>query len=151
MKKWLRRIRGAVVMGLTWAVGWTLLGMLGVLVFYTLFPSVPDVVDMWIPVFAYPGFLCGAVFSAVLGIAEGRRRLDELSLSRVGAFGAVSGVLVGVLPFVLGSSEASGLPAWLLGVLIIGSLTLLSAASADGSLALAKWWRRRNCSPPVLT
>ena len=150
MKKWLRRIRGAVVMGLTWAVGWTLLGMLGVVVFYTLFPRVPDVVDMWIPVFAYPGFLCGAVFSAVLGIAEGRRRLDELSLSRVGAFGAVSGVSVGVLPFVLGSSEASGLPAWLLGVLIIGSLTLLSAASADGSLALAKWWRRRNCSTPVL-
>ena len=52
MKKWLRRIRGAVLMGLTWAVGWTLLGMLGVAVFYTLFPSVPDVVDMWIPVFA---------------------------------------------------------------------------------------------------
>ena len=25
MKKWLRRIRDAVVMGLTWAVGWTLL------------------------------------------------------------------------------------------------------------------------------
>ena len=137
MKKWLGRIRGAVLMGLTWAVGWTLLGMLGVVVFYTIFPSLPNVVDLWIPVFAYPGFLCGAVFSTVLGIAEGRRRLDELSLSRVGVLGAVSGVLVGVLPLVLGSSEASGLPAWLLGVVIVGSLTLLSAASADGSLALA--------------
>jgi hypothetical protein len=39
MKQWLRRIRGAVVVG-------------------------------------------GAIFSVVLGIAEGRRRFDELSLTR---------------------------------------------------------------------
>ena len=28
MKTWLRRIRGAVVVGLTWAVGWGLVGVL---------------------------------------------------------------------------------------------------------------------------
>mgnify|MGYP001828113326 CR=1 FL=1 len=59
MKRWLRRIRGAFGMGLTWAVGWTLLGMLGVAVTYSLFPNLPDVFDVWIPVFAYPGFLAG--------------------------------------------------------------------------------------------
>ena len=60
MKKWLKRICDAVGMGLTWAAGCTLVGMLGVVVFYTLFPSVPDVFDVWIPVFAYPGFLVGS-------------------------------------------------------------------------------------------
>ncbi len=147
MKNWLRRIRGAVLMGLTWAVVWAPIGVLiGMIVD-------PDgsMDEMWVAVGGYPGFLCGAVFSAVLGIAEGRRRFDELSLSRVGAWGAVSGVLVGALPFVLGSSENAGLPAWLLGVAIIGSITLLSAVSAAGSLALAKWWRRKNSSASVLT
>jgi hypothetical protein len=28
MKKWLERLCGAIGMGLTWAVGWTLVGML---------------------------------------------------------------------------------------------------------------------------
>ena len=39
MKKWLRRIRGAVAMGLAWAAGWTLVGMLGVLPFALGTPS----------------------------------------------------------------------------------------------------------------
>ena len=87
MKMWLRRIRGAVAMGLTWAAGWTLVGMLGVVVFYTLFPNVPDVFDVWIPVFAYSGFFGGVIFSAVLRIAEGGRRFDELSLPRIAVWG----------------------------------------------------------------
>ncbi len=147
MKNWLRRIRGAVLMGLTWAVVWA---PIGVLIGMIVDPD-ESMDEMWFAVGGYPGFLCGAVFFAVLGIAEGRRRFDELSLSRVGAWGAVSGVLVGALPFVLGSSENARLPAWLLGVAIIGSITLLSAVSAAGSLALAKWWRRKNSSASVLT
>jgi hypothetical protein len=143
MKKWLRRIRGAVLMGLTWAAVWVPVGLLiGMIVD-------PDgsMDEPWVLVGAYPGFLCGAVFSAVLGIAEGRRRFDELSLPRSGAWGAVSGLLVGVLPFVLGSQNTE-LPLWLLPVLVIGSVTLLSTVSAVGSALLARMAKKRELRDP---
>lgn len=140
MKNWLRRICGAVLMGLTWAVVWVPVG-----------PLIGMIVDPdgsrdepWVVVGAYPGFLCGVVFSMVLWVAEGRRRFDELSLSRAAAWGAVAGLLVGVLPFVLGSQNTNGRPLWLLPVVVIGSVTLLSAVSAPVSVALARWWRGRS-------
>ena len=150
MAKWLRHIRGAVLMGLAWVGVWAPIGVLiGLIV-----DSDGAMDEMWVAVGGYPGFLCGAVFFTVLGVPEDSLRFDlsnELPLSRVCAKGATSGVLVGMLPFVLGSIETGVLPVWLLGVLIIASITLLSAVSAAGSLALAKWWRRKNSSTPVLT
>jgi len=134
MKKWLRRLRGAVVMGLTWAVGWTLFGMFGVVLTYTLFPDLPDIFDVWIPVFAYPGFLAGVGFSVVLRAVEGRRRFEELSLPRFAAFGAVGGFLVGALATALGVGHAPGAAL----AAILGATTLLGAASASGTLALAR-------------
>ena len=82
-KKWLRRILGAVAMGLTWAAGWALVGVLIEL----FIDPMGSLVDIWVSALAIPGFLGGAVFSAVLRIAEGRRRFDELSLSRFGLLG----------------------------------------------------------------
>ena len=147
MAKWLRNIRGAVLMGLAWAGAWAPIGLLiGLIV-----DSDGAMDEMWAAVGGYPGFLCGAVFFTVLGVSEDCLRFDELPLSRVCAKGSISGVLVGMLPFVLGSIETGVLPVWLLGVLIIASITLLSAVSAAGSLALAKRWRRKNSSTPVLT
>jgi hypothetical protein len=133
MKKWLRLIGGAVLLGLTWAVVWAPVAVLiGLIVD-------PDgsMDEMWLAIGAYPGFLCGVVFYTVLGIAAGRRRLDELSLLRVGLWGALSGLLVGVLPFALATSSNEP-PRWLLGVVIIGSVILLSAVSAVGSALLAR-------------
>jgi len=140
MKKWLRRIRGAIMMGLTWAAGWTLFGMLGVGVFYTLFPRVPDFFDVWIPVFAYPGFFCGMLFSTVLGIAGRRRRFDELSLPRFAAWGAVGGLLLSLVPaaMVAVGLASANVDLWLFTAVIGGPLTLLSAGSAVGSLVLAR-------------
>ena len=128
-------------MGLTWAAGCTLVGMLGVVVFYTLFPSVPDVFDVWIPVFAYPGFFGGVIFSVVLWLAESGRRFYELSLPRIAAWGAVAGLLLGVLPFALGTPSAR-FRLWLLIVVIIVSTTLLSAVSAVGSALLFRYVAR---------
>ncbi|MGH7724099.1 MAG: hypothetical protein ACREOU_01585 [Candidatus Eiseniibacteriota bacterium] len=52
----------------------------------------------------------------------------------------MAGLLVGVLPFVINepTNEAA---LWLVGVVVIGSMTLLGAASAAGSLALARTMR----------
>lgn len=105
--------------------------------------------EMWVAVGAYPGFLCGAVFSAVLGIAEGHRRLDELSLSRVGTWGAASGLLVGVLPFVVGTVNTE-LPLWLWGIAIICSVTLLSSVSAIGSALISKMSKKREMGGNVI-
>ena len=146
MKKWLRRILDAVGMGLTWAAAWTLVGMLGVVVFYTLFPSVPDFFDVWIPVFAYPGFFGGVIFSVVLRVAEGGRRFDELSLPRLAAWGAVTGLLLGVLPFVLGTPSGK-YPLWLLVVVIIAYTTLLCTVLAVGSSLLFRYAARQQ--PPA--
>lgn len=143
MKKWLRRVRGAVGMGLTWAVVW---GVAAVLMGLLVDPD-GSMDEMWVAIGAYPGFLGGVVFSAVLAIAARRRRLDELSLPRVAGWGAVAGLLVGSIPFVLGDPQTD-VPVWLLGTLVIGSITLLSAASAAGSLALARRAERRELADP---
>jgi hypothetical protein len=136
--KWLRYIRGAVGMGLTWAVVWAPIAVLvGLLVD-------PDgsMDEMWVAIGAYPGFLGGVVFSAILAIAARRRTLGDLSLSRVAAWGAVAGLLVGVLPFTI-REPTTERPLWLLALVVVGSLTVLSGASAAGSLALARMAEKR--------
>ena len=138
MRTWLRRIRGAVLMALSWAVAWAPVGVLiGMIVD-------PDgsMDEPWVAVGTFPGFLCGVVFSAVLGIAERRRRFDELSLARVGVWGAVSGLLVGVLPLVVGTLSPK-FPLWMWGVAIVGPVTLLSSVSAVGSALLARKAKQR--------
>ena len=132
MKKWLRRIRGALLMGVTWALIWAPIGLLiGAIVD-------PDgaMDEPWILVGTLPGFLAGVIFSIVLGIAAGRHKLDELSVSKVAGWGALAGVLLGALPMVIGDYNP-GEPGWLPFV-VLGSITLLSTASAAGSLLLAK-------------
>ncbi len=138
MKKWLRRIRGALGMGLTWAVVWAIVGggvMEGIVD--------PDgkILDMWPQTLAIPGFFSGVVFSALLRVAEGRRRFDELSLPRFGALGAATGLLLGALAIAAGL--ASDVPLWLRAAVIIGPVTVLSAVSASGTLALARMGGKR--------
>ncbi len=102
MKKWLKRIRGALGMGLIWAAAWGSVGMIflsGLLVFGT----APVGVGLATAIansalLALAGLIGGAAFSVVLGITEGRRRFDEMSLPRFAGWGAVGGsCAVGVL------------------------------------------------------
>jgi hypothetical protein len=147
MKKWLKRIRGAVGMGLTWAVGWAIAGML-IGVASLLLPGLPwdsffAVFDAPLPALAVPGFFGGALFSAVLGVVGRRRRFDELSLPRFAAWGAVGGLLLSLVPAAmvgvgLAHIGRDGLGLWQLTAVISGPLVLLSAASAAGSLMLAR-------------
>lgn len=139
MRKWLARIRGAVLMALTWAVIWAPFGpVLGMILD-------PDgtMDEPWVAIGALPGFVCGLLFSVVLGIAERRRSLHELSLARVATWGALSGLFLMVL-----NTGALGTPNtehlfWRARYIIIGGVTLLSAASAAGSLLLARMAKKR--------
>ena len=130
MKKWLKRIRGAVGLGLTWAAAWFGFGAVIGLVFFG--GGVNAELFANALLFAVMGFIGGTTFSGVLGLTEGRRRFDELSLSRFAALGAVGGTFVSIL--MLAGGGAFGPPTFL----IVGVAALLGAGSAAGSLALGR-------------
>lgn len=138
MKKLLRRIRAAVTMGLLWAVPWA---VVAVLIGMVVDPD-ESMDEMWFLIGAYPGFLGGVLFSILLAFAERRRHLSELSVRRFGAWGGVAGLVIGVLPFTLGT-PAADVDVARLATVVIGSFTLVSAASAAGSLALARRAEKR--------
>ncbi len=126
MKRWLRRIRGAIGMGLTWAAAWFAAGMVLLVIVG------PHAADVPFPLFfGLLGFLAGATFSAIVGIAERRRRFEQMSLPRFAGWGAAGGLLLCTL-----FSLAAGLGGE---VLILGPIfALAGAASAAGTLALAR-------------
>ena len=127
MRKWLRRIRGAIGLGLTWAVAWFGAGMILLLIVG------PDAADVPFPLgFGLIGFLAGVTFSGVLGIVEGHRRFDQMSLPRFAGWGGLGGLLLSVV-FVLAAGLGGDV------ILVLGPVfALSSAASAAGSLALAR-------------
>jgi hypothetical protein len=148
----LRRIRGAIGMGLTWAVGWAI-GGLSIGVASILLPGLPwnrffEVFDAPLPALAVPGFFAGLFFSAVLGIAGRGRRFRELSLPRFAAWGALGGLLLALFPFALvalglASREGSNVGTGQIVAVITPLFVLLSTASASVTLILARNAERR--------
>jgi hypothetical protein len=135
MNGWLRRIRGAVGLGLTWAVAWGFVGF-GIELVHNIWPNpLGSMVDIWPAVLAYPAFLGGLAFSTVLGIAGRRRRFDELSLPRFAAWGALGGLLLGLVPAVVFAGGAASLAEV---AATVSAIALLTAVSATGSLMLAR-------------
>jgi hypothetical protein len=135
LKKWLRRIRAAIVMGFTWAVAWSAAGMLTALGFVLMTGSRPDAP---FPImFGVAGFIAGVIFAGVLGLVEGRRRFDQMSLSRFATWGATAAFLLATI-FVVAVSLA-GDSSFLRNLLFVGpAFALAGAGSAAGSLALAR-------------
>src|SRR5215475_7063492 len=101
MRKWLRRIRGAIGMGFIWAAAWFSVGF------------VPRWVlgiesDLPFPfLFGGLGFIAGVTFSGLLALTEGRREFHQMSLLRFAGWGAVGGLLLSAL-FVRGASYGWG-------------------------------------------
>jgi hypothetical protein len=126
MRTSLRRIRGAIGMGVTWAAVWFAAG------------SVPRWVfgvntDAPLPlIFGLFGLVAGMVFSAVLALTEGRRGFDQMSLPRFAVWGAMSGVLLSAL-----FAKAASL-GWGDVLALAPTLAVASAISAAGSLAMAR-------------
>ncbi len=114
-------------MGLTWAVAWFGAGMILLLIVG------PDAADVPFPLgFGFLGFLAGITFSGVLGIGEGRRSFEQMSLPRFAAWGGVGGLLFSGI-FVVAAALGGGT------LLILAPVFSLSgAACAAGTLALAR-------------
>ncbi len=127
MKRWMRRIRGAIGMGLTWAAAWFAAGMVLLVIVG------PDAADVPFPLFfGLLGFLAGVTFSAILGMVERRRRFDQMSIRRFAIWGGVGGLLFSGI-FVSAASLGLGTLAVLAPVFAISGATC-----AGGALALAR-------------
>jgi len=136
MRKWLRRIRGAIGMGLTWATGWAPVGAVtGWITGLVLGFPLGGIAVNYAVMFGVLGFVGGTIFSTVLRITEGRRTFDELSLPRFVGWGALGGLVLGGLSVMIGLLGA-GLGT--LGAVMAGVATLLGAGSAAGTLAIAR-------------
>jgi hypothetical protein len=146
MQKWLRRIGGAIGMGITWAAAWGVAGMVP----RWLFGFNTDV--PFPLVFGVLGFIAGITFSGLLLLFERRRALDRMTFPRFASWGALSGFLLSAV-----FARAASLGA--ADVLVIApTFAIACAVCASGSLALAKRAERRELSgsrpgsvPPQLT
>jgi hypothetical protein len=140
MKKWGRRIRGAIGMGLAWGAAGFGAGIV--------LARVPGLdLDLPFPLLLAPlGFFAGLIFSGILVVIEGRRGFDRMSLSRFAGWGAVSGLLLSGI-FVVGAA-LRGASLWGEFLVFGPVLTMASAACAAGSLAVARRAERRILPDP---
>ena len=132
MEKWLRRVRGAIGMGIAWGLAWFGAGMVLLVIVG------PDAADVPFPLgFGLLGFVAGALFSGLLGLVARGRGFHQLSLTRFAGWGAAGGLLFSVL-FVLTVTLAGG-GALLDDLVFLGPLfAAAGAGSAGGALALAR-------------
>ena len=145
MRKSLRRIRGALGMGLTWAVAGGVAGTIVNLGFLVRTGSRPDA-PFPIMLGAF-GFVAGVVFSAVLALVEGRRRFDQMSLPRFAAWGGGVGFALSATFFL---AVSRGDPAFLRYFVVVGPVVAAAAAGcAAGSLALARRAQDRKLLEPT--
>ena len=134
MRKWLRRIRGAIGMGFAWAVAWSAAGlvprwMLG------FNPDAPFPI-----IFGVLGFIAGVTFSGLLVLAERRRGFDRMSLPRFAGWGAVGGLLLSAA-----FAKAASLE-WMDVLAIAPTFAAASAICASGTLAVARRAVKRELS-----
>jgi hypothetical protein len=130
MMTWLRRIRGAIGMGLTWAAAWFVAGILLARV-----PGFNSDLPFAL-LFAPLGFVTGILFFGFLVALERGRRFDRMSLGRFASWGAVAGLL---LSGIFAVAAALGGQSVLREVLVLGPvLASAGAGCAAGSLALAR-------------
>jgi hypothetical protein len=126
MQKWLRRVRGAIGMGVTWAVAWGIVGIVPrLLLGYN--PDAPFPI-----IFGVLGFIAGVAFSVVLVAAEGRRRFDQMSVPRFAGWGAVGGLALSALFARMASLEMGDV------LIVTPAIAIACAVCASGSLALAR-------------
>ena len=129
MKPFLRRLRGIIGTGLTWAAGW--MGLIGLVVFPVLaLFGAPIFSDFGlylknVLIVGELGFIAGGSFGLVMTALERRKKLEDLSFFRIALWGGIGGL---ALAAITGDTY--------LGPIIV--FTVLGIGSATGSLAFAK-------------
>ena len=130
MKGFLRRFRGIIGTGLTWALGWAGIFAVVGLVFGAY--SVPRLALVG----GFVGLAAGGAFAVILSITERRRRLEDLSLWRMALWGGLGGLLVAA------AFSGSGGLIWS----FAATMAFSGAVSSAGTVAIA----RRGGDPNLL-
>ena len=100
MNNVLRKLRGMLGMGITWAVGWTLvMFMIGTIIGIVDPDSIDPGEEPWrmAGIISFVGFLSGTAFAAIFASAERRRKIRELSVLRSAFWGALGGAVLPLL------------------------------------------------------
>jgi hypothetical protein len=129
-------ISRALMMGFAWAAVWVPAGMIGGQI------VVGELEPEHIGGPLYASVLCGAIFSALAGVASGRRRLGDLSFAQAATRGGLTGLVVGALPFLIGDQHAPTRPLWVLPALVMSAMTAACVLTAAVSAPVARWWSR---------
>lgn len=150
MKKLLARLRGALRLAVSWALGWSVVLSIATVVIdliggYPWTPTLPNLLAN-AALFGALGFLGGVSFSVVLVIVGRRRRFEEMSLPGFTGWGALGGIGLGVLlSLTSGPVSVAGFAS------TVAFGALLGAGSAGGSFILARKADDRNSIAPAQT
>jgi len=132
MKAFLRKLRGALGLGVTWGVSWALIGLaIGVIIGIV----DPDSIDpgesrlVMSAIIGLIGFISGLGFGLVLGFTERRKSIIQLSLGRAALWGMLGAA---ALPLLTTMSNT-----------LLYFVCPLGAVFAAGSVALARRAERR--------
>lgn len=138
--KWLSHVIGALKMALTWAIFWGIMGAIIAVVSGLI--GIPDGVglDPWIAL-ATPGFFGGIIFYIIFQVLEDEEKFYNLPLVRLARLGVITGGIMAVLPFLLGSSNVDFSP-WLLFLMILGMTTTISVVTAVVTTMVFKKFRK---------
>ena len=133
----LRRLRGLLGVGATWALAW---GVIGALIGVVIGALSPDIVSRaaveWALGLGAYGLVSGVGFAALLAHHDRQKTIDELSPVRAGVLGLFGALLVPVLFGLLGFFDAG---TDLLDVLeAMAACGVLGATFAAGSVAIAR-------------
>ena len=132
MKGFIRRIRGLIGTGLTWAVGWAVLWGATILIAagFGAFEGLTAGMFLIGALFvAGCGFFAGSAFGMILSVFERRKRLEDLSLKRIALLGGLVGGVGGSTLVAI-----FGVTLWIPIVI----LTVAGVGFASGTVALAK-------------
>ena len=117
MNTWLRRLRGALSVGLTWALLWVILGILIMAGIWLVDPA--DIgpgegPSKALPILALVGLLSGTGFAALLASTARRKTLGDLSPWRAGLLGLLGSAGI---PWLMGADASMGVLTGALGAL----------------------------------
>ena len=119
MENWMSGFRGANVNVLLWIIGWGL-GFGGIM---ELIDRDGRVQDVWPTVLAVPGFIGGIIFAGAFLIVERKNSFASVSLVRFALWGAVAGLVHGLLSIPAEVGDISPGAAGMIGLgLVLGTI-----------------------------
>lgn len=136
----MRRLRALLLTGIFWALFWLPIGI-GLAIYGATLPKT-DVVGPstaeFLTVWMGWGALSGVVFALTLMIAERRRTLQQLSITRIAVWGGLGSMTLPLVVIIITRLASPTDDDWILELLVLAFSAALGAACAAWTLAMAR-------------